>query len=204
MRKIKVLLNFIRFSVPEKIGFYRNVISRMTGNISFPSPDVSLTDATTLVNGLETAHVAAQDGGHTAVSAMHDKEELSDETFRKLADYVDRIADGDETKILSSGFDITKQPAPVTKSELTVDDGANSGSVKLVAKAVEGAKTYIWQYAKDSLPTDETGWAVAGYSTKVSYEISELAVACKYWFRVAAITAKGTTDFCNPVMKVVE
>jgi hypothetical protein len=49
--------------------------------------------------------------------------------FRTLAVYVDRKADGDETKILSSGFHISKQPTPIQKAPHTACDGVNSGCV---------------------------------------------------------------------------
>ena len=61
---------------------------------------------------------AAKDGSHTAVSVMHDKEKIADKTFHIVANYVDKIADGDETQILSSGFHGSKQPTPRQKTHL--------------------------------------------------------------------------------------
>jgi hypothetical protein len=45
--------------------------------------------------------------------------------------------------------------------------------------------------------------ALAGSNTQASFEISGLAVGSKYYFRVAAITPDGVTDFIASVMKVV-
>jgi hypothetical protein len=203
MKKVKVVLDFIKLAVVEKIAFYRNVIVKLTGNTTFPTPDVSLTDTKAAVDNLETSFLAARDGSHTAVSIMHDNEAAADAIFRLLAAYVDRVAAGDETKILSSGFHESKQPVSIQKATLSVNDGVNSGSVKLVAKAVEKAGAYIWQYAKDTLPETESGWTVAGTGTRCTFELSELTVAAKYYFRVAAVTPDGTTDFSAPVLKVV-
>ena len=63
----------------------------------FPTPDVSLADATKAVDALETAYLAAKDGSHTAVALMHDAEDAADNLFRILVAYVDRIADGSES-----------------------------------------------------------------------------------------------------------
>jgi hypothetical protein len=204
MRRIKVLLDFFKLSVAVKIEFYRTVIAKLTGNATYPTPDKPIADAKTAVDKLETSFIAAQDGSHTAVSAMHDAELAADVIFRILAAYVDRIAAGDETKILSSGFHPSQQPAAIQKDPLTVVKGANSGSVKLSAKAVDAAVSYIWQMAADALPQTEAGWTVAGYSTRSTYEIAGLPFGSKYYFRVAAVTPNGATDFTAPVLKLIE
>jgi len=205
MKRIKVLIDFVRLSVAEKIVFYRNVIAKIKANASvFTKPDEDLETAGTAVDTLEKNSIAASGGGHAATVAMHASEEAADEIFRVLAAYVDRTAKGDESIILSSGFETSKQPTPAQKPELTVQNGANSGSVKLIAKAVVKAGSYIWQYAKDTLPTDDNGWVAAGFTTQASNELTGLTVASKYYFRVAAITNTGTTDFTSPVLKVVE
>lgn len=203
MKKLKVLLDFIQLSVLAKIAFYRNVITKLTGNALFPTPDEPLTQAKTVVDTLENAFLATKDGSRTAISAMHDAEDVADGVFRNLAAYVDRIAVGNETAILSSGFHISKQPATTQKPDIDAQDGDNSGSVWLVARAVDKAGAYQWQYAKDAIPENEADWKDAAISTQSYYELTGLDVACKYYFRVAAITPTGKSDFTSPVMKVV-
>lgn len=203
MRKPKARLDFIQLSVAAKIAFYRNVILKLTGNTLFPNPDVTLVDAAKAVDALETAYLTAKDGGHTAVALMRDTEEATDKLFRNIVAYVDRIADGSDSAILSSGFNVSKQPASSQKPELAVQDGDNSGSVWLVARAVDKAGAYIWQYVKDKMPETEAEWMNAGHSTQSYIQIAGLTVATKYYFRVSAITKTGNTDFTAPVMKVI-
>jgi len=205
MKRIKVLLDFIELAVAEKIVFFRNVLVQLKAGASvFTNPDESLDTAASSVDTLETNYMAALGGGHASTVAMHASEDAADEIFRVLAAYVDRMAKGDESIILSSGFNTSKQPTPAQKADLTVISGSNSGSVKLIAKAVKGAGSYIWQVAKGALPTDESGWINVGFTTQASNELTGLDVATKYYFRVAAITNTGTTDFTAAVMKVVE
>ncbi|MFZ4455452.1 MAG: hypothetical protein ACOYOT_04455 [Bacteroidales bacterium] len=203
MKKVKVVVDFIQFSVAAKIVFYRNVIDKLTDNATFPTPDTPLEGANAAVDKLETSYLAAQDGSRTAIAAMHSDEEAADNLFRILAAYVDRVAAGDEVILLGSGFHLSKQPAPATKSALTVADGAHSGSVKLIAKAVDKAGAYLWQYAKDAQPDTDAGWTLAATSTQSTYELSGLSVATKYYFRMAAITPSGQTDYTPAVLKVV-
>jgi len=203
MKKQKALLDFIQLSVMVKIAFYRNTLTRLTGNVTFPNPDVSLADAKAAVDTLETAYLATQDGSHTAVSAMHDAEDKADDLFRILVAYVNRIANGNETEILSAGFHVSKQSGAIQKPELDAQNGDNSGNVWLVARAVEKAGAYIWQFAKDVLPTSDEGWITAGHSTQSYFQVKGLTVGSKYYFRVVAITPSGQTDYTAPVAKVV-
>lgn len=198
MKKLKVLLVFIQFSVGEKIAFYRNIIIKLTDNALFMAPDESLSNAQKMVDKLEASSMASMDGSHTAVATMHADEIVADQIFRTLAAYVERIADGDETKIRYSGFQVSKQPVTAQKALLAVEDGTHSGSVKLVAKAVDRAGSYIWQSSLDGIE-----WIVVGNSTSSTYLLAGLAVATKYYFRVAAVTPEGVTDFTAAVLKVV-
>ena len=203
MRKIKVLLDFIKYSVSEKLVFYRHVISNLLDNPAFPNPYVSLADVKTDVDDFEAAILAAKDGGHTAVSALHDSEEVVDDDFRTLALYVDKMAAGDETKILSSGFHMSKQPVISTKPLLAIYDTEHPGTVKIVVKAQENAAAYILQYSKDVIPMTESEWIQAGISTYVTFELKGLTVGCTYYFRFASVTPQGTTEYCQPVAKIV-
>ena len=203
MRKTTVVLDFIPFPVSEKVSFCRNVNDRLFGNALYPTPDVTLVEAKATVDVLEAAILAAKDGGHTAISAMHDAEKRVDEIYRKLANYVDRTAAGDETSILSSGFHLSKQPVITPKATLAAVDGEHSGSVRLVAKALLGAVAYLWQMAID----DGTGaglvWIAIGSSTRANFDVSGLEIMKRYKFRFAAVTVDGTTDYCEPVSKII-
>jgi len=203
MKIIQTKLDFIQFSPIEKVVFYRNVIAKFTGNPRFPTPDVSMLEASAAVDALEKAIIASRDGGRTLISEMHDQEKLTDTLFRNLAAYVDRIAAGDESTILSSGFHESKQPTYTPKAILTMLDGAHSGSVIFKGKAHPKAGAYHFQMCKGTLPLTEDGWVLCGVSTSAEFELSGLDVMCIYYFRIAAITPEGLTDYSEPVSKIV-
>lgn len=196
----KPLLDFISLSVAAKIAFYRNVIAKLTGNANFTTPDKPLAELITLVAKLEADYIAAKDGGHTAIANMHKSEAAADTAFRIIAAYVDRIAQGDEAKILSSGLHVTKERTPSNKPDLAAMDGAVSGCVHLVAKAIPNAGAYIWQQAAADKPND---WTTIGHSTQATTDVSGLAIGTQLLFRVAAITPDGVGDYCSPVLKLV-
>lgn len=202
MKRVKVLLSFSKLSVANKIVFYRNVVTKLTGNAAFLTTDVPLPEATATIDALERAYIAAQDGSHTAVAIMHDTETKTDSIFRVLAANVDRIADGDETIILGTGFEPSSQPEARQKAALTVIDGSRSGNLKLMAKALHNAGAYLWQSAKDSLPATEEGWKDMDKSTSATIEKEGFIPGCRYFFRVAMVTPSGITDYTEPVSKI--
>ena len=203
MKYVKVLLDFIILTLSEKVTFYRNIIAALTNNILFSDLDPSLEDAKTAVDALELSILNAADGSHTAKALMHAQEEATDKTYRKLAAAVDRIADGNEASILSSGFHASKQVAARQKDTLTVKAGKNSGTADLAGKAHDKGKAYIWQSAEEPLPGNEEVWIIIGHSTSASFSVSNLIVGKRYRFRFAAITPDGVTDYCEPVSKII-
>ena len=198
MKKSKVTVDFIKFAPVNKASHYHSVIDHMSNNPLFPAPDASIIDAKKAVDGLDKAIMAAADGGHLAISA------LNDAVFRILAAYVERIALGDETSILSSGFHFSKQPAPRNKETLVAKDGSHSGSVLLDTIRVDRGVTYVWQMCKGKLPDNDSDWVQIGITTQTSFEINNLLIANIYYFRVAAVTPDGIQDFSAPIMKVVQ
>ena len=204
MSILKAVLDFIRFTVTKKLSFGRNVYSQMTSDPLFQNPDVPMSDFKTHLDSFEQGISEAKDGGKLATAAMYAAEDVVDKDMRLMAAFVNRVADGDPVIILKSGFNISKGSSSYQKLSLNVDSGDVSGSVKIVAKAVTRARAYVWQMAKDKLPEGDEGWTIIGYSTIALFEQAGLTVATKCYFRMAAITPEGITDYTDPVMKVIE
>ena len=203
MSNPKVVLDFIYNPVSEKVIFYRNVNDKLFGNVLYPTPDVTEVDAKAAVDAFEAAILAAADGGHTAISARHDAEKHADEVYRKLANYVDRTAAGDETTLLSSGFQISKKHVMPPKPALAAFNGEHPGEVKLVAKAIDRAATYHWEMSSDAKPGVPAVWVYIGSSTRATYVVKNLPVMTSCDFRFCVITPDGTSDYCAPVTIII-
>ncbi|MCX6236103.1 MAG: hypothetical protein NTY07_00870 [Bacteroidia bacterium] len=203
MKKVKVLLDFIRLSIPLKIIKGRNIEAGLTGNARFSTPDVTIPALKAATDALEDSYVLAQNRNPEDTATMHQNEKAWDKLMRKEALYVDRIADGDEAAILSTGFNISRQPTPALRPEFSVQAGEMRGSVLLKRKAYPGARAYLWQYCVGVLPENDSDWIYAGASGMSSFVIQGLNSVTKYWFRVAPIMAQGTSAFCDPIMFTV-
>lgn len=203
MSKHNVVLDFIYIPVSEKVTFYRNVNNKLFGNVLFPTPDVTEADAKAAVDALEAAILAAKDGGHTAISARNDAEKLADEIYRKLANYVDRTATGNETGLLSSGFHLSKQRAISSKQTLVAHNGERSGEVKLAAKAIDRAAVYYWEMSTDTKPGEQPVFVYIGSSTRATFVVHNLPVMTRCEFRFCVVTPDGTSDYCTPVTIII-
>ena len=203
MRKSKVVLDFVKLLVAIKVEFYLNVIDKLTGNIYFVASDVPLSALSTAVANIQTAMLAAEDGGYTAKSHLRDVVKEADLLYIREARYIDRISNGDETMILSSGFHASKQPTPFNKPPIAATDGEHIGSVKLVGKQAPNGRSCIWQMYKGTLLTEDAVWVTIATTTAATYIHQGLESAQYYFFRMAIITPEGTTDFCEPIRKLV-
>ena len=203
MKRVVVLLSFIHLKLALKILFYKNVIIEMTGNPLFPDPDVSLDDLTAVLTKVETHYNKSRSGNNEELILMHQSMEEADEMFRTTARYVDRIANGNEAVIESSGFKGSKQPRSQRRAVFAAYNGEVPGQIILRCKAVKGAKAYSWQYSAKEIPEKEEDWIYAGSSTQVTFTIDNLTNLTKYWFRYCAIKTEGMTPWSAPIMKLV-
>lgn len=200
MRKYKTVLDAIKMSVPEKIAFCENVSVSMKAEAeTFKTPDKSLTEFDADVTNLRTSSQASLNGGRAEKAFMYQMEALVDEDLRVLSRYVDRIANGDDVIILSSGFHLAKQPIPAQKAIMEAENAKIPGTVNVKRQAVDGSKSYLWQHSVDGKE-----WTFAGASTSSRYTINDLIPVTRYFFRAASVTVEGTSAFTEPVSLVVQ
>ena len=203
MTTTKALLDFVSFPLKTKLIFFRIVLARLTNNPNFPTPDIPLAILKVAVDNFELAILAADDGSHTAKSAMHASDAAVTLLFKNTVGYVNRIANGDETKILSSGFTPSSQPAARNKAELAIIDGPNSGSAKAISKSIEHAGAYEWEKRITTKAGVRGEWERFSLTTQSYTFIDGLEVGSILEVRVCGVTPTGLTDFCAPVSKLI-
>jgi hypothetical protein len=204
MKRNHVVLDFVRLSIPQEVEFTKNVIARLRASPKFSGSPITVDELEAKMTLLETRSIAAQGGGKEATALMHQTEAELLDMLRKVGRYVDLLADGDDAIILSSGFNLSKQPAPSSRPDFSVELGEKPQTVTLRCKAQDGAKAYIWQYCIGDAPaTNDADWVTAQVTSKTQAELTGLTPLTKYWFRVAVVTSAGTGAYCSPVMQVV-
>lgn len=132
-------------SPTDKVAKALLVETKMTGNADFPTPVPTLAELKTGREDLETAITEAAGGDHAKVFARQKAEAALDDLLVRMAMYVSNTAAGDELKILSTGFELRKQPEPIgpldAPTDLEARTGALPGAIGLRCKPVKGRTT---------------------------------------------------------------
>jgi hypothetical protein len=200
MKSSKILYDFVMFAVSFLIEFARNTVTMMTGNPSFTTPFVPLAQITSAVNDLEAKFNIALNGGKEQKAVMRLAVKALIALLRKQAAYVNLIASGVDSVILSAGFHVAQQPMSKLLPDFIVIHGKNSGEAFAKHKSVKGAKSYVWQRASDPMPGSDSGWAYVGFTTKCKFTDTGLIPGTKHWYRVAWITKEGLSTWSAPMM----
>src|SRR5438477_891236 len=135
------------------------IIASMTGNANFPTPSPTLVVITTALSAFTIALADAADGGVEKTAIKNAKRAELVPLLRQLSSYVFATANGDMTKLLSSGFPAQKTtrspigplPAPGTPF---LSQGAVTGSLDASAGPVAGAYIYNWRLSLASKPSE--------------------------------------------------
>ena len=173
------------------------IVSAMTGNSNFPKPTPSLKDISCmLADFIEEKDV---------ISKNQKRNELI-RLLQSLAGYVSYISDGDQYKLISSGFDISfekKAPVEIGRPEnLQVVTGKNPGELQLSSSRVVGAIFYNYQYTTDPI-TSNSLW-ISHIDSANKFTLKNLQKGKKYWCRVGAVGVNDKVIFSDAVAGVVE
>lgn len=207
-RKPNMVLVFIsklelgRLSVSEKINRARRIVSMMTGNPLFPLPIPALADIVAATDALELAQEALP-GTKAQTIERNLRESELDELLITLQRYVEFIANGDKVIVLSSGMEVRDPNSPVGILAAPSDFNAVStrveGQIKLDWKAVKKRTSYAVEWTTNP----DEGQPFNAECTKSKMTLNGLEPGVRYYFRVATISAAGTSGYtpwiyCRP------
>ena len=192
MKAPKIIRDFT--SLPDKGLEARasNVASSMKGNAYFPTPGPSLEDLDAARLLFITALSAAQYHDRLKLSLKNDAKKKLRAVLSSLAYYVESVAQGDKTILMSSGFkissDTVETPAVAVINNFKVEHGKNSGQMRLSATRVKGVDSYSFYFGIDAGEN-----TVYDHITKTRARtiISDLKVGQTYSFYMKAI---GTNE----------
>lgn len=205
MAKVKLELN--RKSVAQKIDLAKTIVTKMTGNTSFVTPNPALSVVTTAVTALTTATAEVEVARKTLeskYSALATAESALEGLLTQLSNYVENVSNGDEAKILSAGMDVRNSSSastiPDKVASINATIGDNTGEIDLSWDKVLGAASYVVETALSDMNPLE--WKHMLVSTRSKAEVASLKTGASYHIRVAAVGAAGQGPWSDPVVKV--
>lgn len=208
MKKKRAILNLSNASNAVVILKANTIVSKMTGNANFTAPLPALAAINTQVALLNQKITEQKNAFQTYQQKTIEVNTEHDNLLNLLeaeGNYVSNIANGDEAKILSAGFDIRKAPVPVgllpAPKKVLALEGANDGEINGTWDKVSGAKSYIVEMTATIDQPDSWEHVITVTNTKCT--LKELSSGSRVWIRVAAINAAGQGAYSDPATKTV-
>jgi hypothetical protein len=179
----------------------RVLISKMTGNPTFPSPTPTLAELQTAVNELQDAISAAAFGDRQKISERNTKYDALYLLITRLGGYVSSVAAGNADAVLSSGFDVRRRNTPAQPVAPPIDVRASrtsvQGRVEVQWAPDRGARSYVVEMTTTDPAEGNTVWAPCGFTTRTKLYVDGLAIGKFYWFRVKAVGTRENSGFSD-------
>ena len=185
---MKVRLN-LSHRIADQIDQGVNVVTK--SRVAMPGTEPLIDDLEAKNTDLTAKHaaaIAARGAVAEANAALRASAGAQRNSFGDLGGHVNTVADGDDTFILSAGYEVRSTPAPlppITVGPANVRARINGvvGQVTLIWQTLVGARNYEVQYSTDL--SGLTGWVtVAETPGKGRLDVGGLTSGTKYAFRV--------------------
>jgi hypothetical protein len=200
----RVIISFLRFTGEALIELALFILSRMTGNPYFTSPDPALDVFKDLIDDYQAKYTLALEGGRLARANAKDARAKLREAMHLLGLYVMKVANGNETIMVSSGFPLSKVPETAQRDDFWVIHGPNPGDLLVGCVAYPKAHAYVWQrFTGANPPVDDLLWILAGVTTKSRKGLTGLVSGSREWLRYCAVTTEGMMAWSEPISIIV-
>jgi len=200
--KIEVTLGSPR-RIADLLVFAQTVHDTMAANSkTLPSPNPALTVLQTDIGTLTTTQATAKTRVAGAVAARDAAAKVLKVDLNNERAYVESLVNANPANaaeiVAAAGMSLHKPPTR-SKPPLAIQAGATSGTVKLVAKATQGAAANDWQVSTDGGKT----WVDLPSTTKATTTVANLTPGTTVQFRQRVLTKDGVSDWSVPVPHIV-
>lgn len=197
--KVKVSLGFARISDADLDNFAQGVNGAMTGNVTYPSPPISMATLETAREDFMTKFTAAQTGGPPHTAAKKESRQRLVGMLRVLAAYVQMSCQDDLALLLRSGFEVqaTKGASvPLDRPEgLSVKNGG-TGQLVVRVNPVKNKNMY-----EGRAKLEDSDWMPSVFaSDSMHITFTGLTPGKIYTIQVRALGgATGQSDWSDPI-----
>lgn len=168
----KLIIAFEKLSEPAFDAKAEHIYTSLNGNANFPLPWPAyvpqLADILTAKGNYHTQFEAAQTGDKTKIAARDAARAVLTGQLKKLAPYLELVANGDVAKLETTGYDlrhdIIKSHAEhplAAPANFTFERGAVSGTMIASADSLAGAGSYELNICTGD-PAVEANWSDKG------------------------------------------
>lgn len=188
------------------ITFALDIHTRMLASAAvFDTPPVAMSDLKSDIDALQAAQNETLMGGRAATISRNEKLKRVVADLKKLANYVENVADEDVSIITMAGMPL-RQRGPLRYDFLEKPiglkgEGIGNGMVAVRWKRISYAKAYELEYCGDPIIDDK--WQPTPLVSAASATVNGLNRKEEYWFRVRACGSKGMVSEWSSPLKVL-
>lgn len=189
------------------------VITNLAANAAtFPAPDPAIAQLQAVSNTFATQIGQAKTGDHQKVQLRNATAVKFLGMLQTERNYINKIAQGDKSIILLSGFDASAEPTPLGIPDATAIQKITDGPIPLSAKillaritnplmANKPKFTYIVQSSTTPLNPDSFKTVLITQNSR-NLVIPNMVRLQEIFFRVAAMNSHGQGEWSPPVVFV--
>lgn len=204
MQKRYAMTGFSKIPDDELATLGLTVITAMTANPNFETPVPALADVQLVVDDFHEKLSATRKGSPLNTSEKNYSRQTVEGELKKLAFYVNTVADGELHIVLSSGFPARKLRSsldiPAVPERLHLSDTQQSGQLRLAFDSVKHAWEYEYTYATEVGVNGEPLWGdVLTTTDSRNNVIAPLEAGSICRVRVRSRNGKGLSDWSESI-----
>lgn len=204
----KVRLSLDKLNADGTVALATTIITAMTGNANFTTPNPSLATITTEKTTTAAKIAAVNTLKASLATAVADRDAhvaTLGGLLTQLGAYAENVTGGDKVKLESGGLGVRADAAPITLTQvlnLVLTAGDFDGTLDVSYDPTRGATGYeIWTSVD---PITGTSWAFNKTASKSSDTVPGLTSGTKLWVRVRATGANNAFGpWSDPATKTV-
>lgn len=205
--KMRALIGFGQMKEDELLIAATTIVAAMTGNSKFPAPTPELSEVQALLDDFSAKLAISRKRGSPEDTALKD-ESIPPlvSALQKLGYYVNSVADGHLSTLLSSGFPTnavaSTSSVPALVDNIRLSDGKQSGQMRL--DFAKQPKVLLYEYCYRKVESPELPWSDRFTTTSSRQNIiAPLEVGQYYEVRVRAVNTRGAGDWSQTARLLV-
>ncbi|AIM37110.1 hypothetical protein KO02_10725 [Sphingobacterium sp. ML3W] len=205
MRKKKVILDYSLVSDDEFNTMVGKVMDCLEGHAILVDLPVSLVELKAQADDYKAKWQKASRGGSVLeIAEKNDSKKAVSRQLKNIAFYVNTVADGSRSILLSSGLILESDPKssqiPGMVQEVVLVDGKQRNQLQVKFKPLREAILYEYQIAGTLDAFDQPVWGeMLQTSTSYANIFSPVQPGFTYYLRVRARNKRGIGDWCDAV-----
>ena len=189
---IKLSLNLTGLTIPEFIEKCRTIVTAMTGNASFLTPNPALADISAALDALEATYQLGLRGDHDAKELQMEQRSDVNALMVQLKTYVENTSGDDTIKAQSSGVDLRKSPERQSTigvpQNVRAFPGTDQGDGRLMWDGVKNRKKYLVYSTTDFADiNNQSKWTLVGNTGQRFFDLTGLTSGTRYAFFIIAL-----------------